>query len=224
VHSTRFLLYLLVGFVLTVLGPAVFSQNDPGPRRVPVAIDPSVFWDEIAQGKDSIDVRDLQLPESLEPFADHLRQRWGEFLQTRGIDNGVMTRELYLEFVQNDRQNAQARRDADGPAEIILGAEDGAAAAPKKEHRPIVYRPGNLPRDLPPWFAQLDRDEDGQVGLYEWLETGRSADDFLKMDANADGLLTPEEVLRFERARKAATSPDRSATWLNAAGGPRGER
>jgi RNA polymerase sigma factor (sigma-70 family) len=51
---------------------------------------------------------------------------------------------------------------------------------------------------LPAWFAQLDSDRDGQVGLYEWKAAGRSIDEFLKMDKNSDGFLTVEEVLAYQ--------------------------
>jgi hypothetical protein len=71
-------------------------------------------------------------------------------------------------------------------------------SAPVEEGRkpPVVYRPGKLPKELPPWFAQLDTDHDGQVALYEWKSSGRSLDEFDQLDLNKDGFLTVDEVLR----------------------------
>jgi Ca2+-binding EF-hand superfamily protein len=61
----------------------------------------------------------------------------------------------------------------------------------------VVYRVGKLPPELPAWFAQIDTDKDGQIGLYEWKSSGRQLDEFFAMDANGDGFLTPEEVLGY---------------------------
>ena len=64
------------------------------------------------------------------------------------------------------------------------------------EKRPTVYRANNLPtQGLPTWFAQLDTDKDGQVGLYEWKTAGRSLSDFQTWDLNGDGFITVEEAM-----------------------------
>ena len=82
----------------------------------------------------------------------------------------------------------------------------GAVVAPgrrlrrRRSARPVVYRAGKLPKELPAWFAQTDKDNDGQVGLYEWKAAGKPLIEFLAMDANGDGFLTVEEVLRFQKA------------------------
>jgi hypothetical protein len=66
----------------------------------------------------------------------------------------------------------------------------------EQRQRPVVYRSGNLPQNLPAWFTQLDSDEDAQVGLYEWRAGGQSLDEYQRLDRNADGFLTVDEVLR----------------------------
>jgi Ca2+-binding EF-hand superfamily protein len=53
-----------------------------------------------------------------------------------------------------------------------------------------------LPKGLPAWFADLDADGDGQIGLYEWQEEGKSLREFRTYDLNDDGFITPEEVIR----------------------------
>ncbi len=72
----------------------------------------------------------------------------------------------------------------------------------EEESRPTVYRAGKLPKELPAWFKQLDTDEDGQIGLYEWKSSGRSLEEFEAIDRNNDGFLTVEEVLHYEAKNK----------------------
>ena len=54
-----------------------------------------------------------------------------------------------------------------------------------------------LPVGLPAWFQETDQNHDSQIGFYEW-ERSRAAE-FLEMDANNDGFLTPEEALAANR-------------------------
>ena len=62
---------------------------------------------------------------------------------------------------------------------------------------------GNLPpQSLPPWFKELDKDQDGQVSLHEWLLDGRNPDAFLLYDINGDGFITPEEFRRVVKKVK----------------------
>lgn len=70
--------------------------------------------------------------------------------------------------------------------------------------RPVVYRAGRLPTGLPDWFKQLDTDNDGQVGLYEWVKGGKAVSEFRDMDYNDDGFITAEESLRFANGGRAA--------------------
>jgi hypothetical protein len=65
------------------------------------------------------------------------------------------------------------------------------------EERPVVYTGTQLPAGLPAWFAELDKDKDGQIGLYEWLGAKKPLSEFKAMDRNQDGFLTPDEVLFF---------------------------
>ena len=78
--------------------------------------------------------------------------------------------------------------------------EDNPGDDPEEQQRKrptSVIRAGNLPRDFP--FADLDRDTDGQIGLYEWKESGRPIAQFLAMDLNNDGFLTVDEYYRWKR-------------------------
>ena len=59
------------------------------------------------------------------------------------------------------------------------------------------FTPGKRERitvDLPAQYVQIDSNRDGQLGLYEWPRSGWSQ--FMKLDTNNDGLLTPRELLQ----------------------------
>ena len=85
----------------------------------------------------------------------------------------------------------------------------GPEARPPADERPVVVRAGKLPPGLPGWFAACDADRDGMVGLYEWRRAGKPIAGFVPMDRNADGYLTPKEVLTYleEQARKKTDDP-----------------
>lgn len=63
------------------------------------------------------------------------------------------------------------------------------------EQRPFVFHAGNLPVEIPTWFKQLDGDEDAQIGLYEWRQSGWTVEEFRFLDRNDDGFLTAAELL-----------------------------
>jgi hypothetical protein len=97
-----------------------------------------------------------------------------------------------------------------------LPATDPTRPAPAGEpdKRPAVFRAGKLPPGLPDWFVKLDTDGDGQVGLYEWKTSGRPLAEFADIDRNGDGLITPDEMLRYladhPEAKAAVTSSGKS--------------
>jgi hypothetical protein len=80
-----------------------------------------------------------------------------------------------------------------------------AEPAPLEDPKPTVYRYGNLPKEVPAWFGQLDTDKDAQIGLYEWKVSGRPIEEFIKMDRNGDGFLTVDEVLYAQREGKSGS-------------------
>lgn len=79
-----------------------------------------------------------------------------------------------------------------GPGGFPSGADPKIEDA--ENERPVVYRFGKLPKDFP--YSGLDKDEDGQISLYEWRTASKSVDEFLDRDLNGDGFLTAEEWLR----------------------------
>jgi Ca2+-binding EF-hand superfamily protein len=95
--------------------------------------------------------------------------------------------------------------------------EEGASQE-EPEQRPVVFRAGKLPKELPPWFKQYDTDGDGQVSLYEWRMAGEPLQKFAQMDRNDDGFLTAEEVLQFEKVAKAKGKNGPAGTQVASAG------
>ena len=78
-----------------------------------------------------------------------------------------------------------------------------------EEERPVVMRYGKFPKEvkdkLPGWFDDLDTDKDGQVSLYEWRKGSRETKEFAEMDLNGDGLVTVDELIRYERQKSITT-------------------
>jgi len=120
--------------------------------------------------------------------------------------NGQIEFDEFKEFYKAYAETRQAQGGGFGPGTDPTSDEE--------KKKTVVYRYGNLPPDLPAWFAQYDTDHDGQVGLYEWKAARKASGDlqvalFEQMDTNGDGFLTVEEVLRYEaKSKKAGQDPN----------------
>lgn len=122
----------------------------------------------------------------------------GELAKFDANKNGSIEFDEYKEFFKTQVATMEAQGafpGAGGPGTI----ED------ELEKRPTMFRAGKLPKDLPSWFEKLDKDKDGQVGLYEWKADSRTFEDFRQLDFNGDGFITIDECLRNNRilAKKA---------------------
>jgi Ca2+-binding EF-hand superfamily protein len=137
-----------------------------------------------------------------------MRGPWGSFKEEwqkwdKNKDSKISLEE-WKPFVEARQKEFEARREA---AKKDADKKDGD----KKESItrveieeidntiPVVWRANFLPKELPPWFKELDTNNDGQVSLMEWMKAGKPMSEFAKYDRNDDGLLTPEEVLRAVR-------------------------
>lgn len=90
--------------------------------------------------------------------------------------------------------------------------EEAKPPAEPEEPKPVVYRDHkDLPKELPGWFRELDKDKDIQVGLYEWVTGKRPPAEFTAMDLNGDGLLEVAEYLRWRKADGGKTGDLRAA-------------
>jgi len=77
-----------------------------------------------------------------------------------------------------------------GGVAIVLGAGFGDMDRPAAP----VYPP-----NTPDWFKRMDKNGDGDVSLAEFLG-GR--EEFNRIDTDGDGLISPEEAIRYEAMRR----------------------
>jgi hypothetical protein len=102
--------------------------------------------------------------------------------------NGRVSRDEYRAYFRDRvRVVAEAGPQTPKPAAAAPGGPAGKG--------------GKDPNALPDWFADLDTDHDGQVGLYEWRMAGRSPAEFREMDLDHDGLLTATEYRQYVKLR-----------------------
>ena len=154
-------------------------------------------WDEDRNGK----LDTYEMSEDLKASRD----RWD------ANRDGFIVREEYWAYYQ-DRLRVLSEEVATGKLDLGL-KRGGPTIPPPEERRPMIFRAGKLPKNLPPWFIKLDNDNDGQISLFEWRRNGKSLDEFAGVDRNGDGLVTPEETLRYvTTAPPASDSPSESTS------------
>ena len=218
---TRCRMFLLCGALLLFIGPAMVMGQPGGPpgggggrggrgggRGGRGGFDPNMIFNLLSGGKDYIVVAEMLANPMVAARDPGAKERVESFMQRHGITNGQLTREQFAEYMQERMTERRAAHEAANPGGAAPGApSDGAPGSdplvepppPEEDKRPVVYRAGKLPKELPPWFAQMDEDKDGQVGLYEWKKAGRSISEFQAMDLNGDGFITVEEALRYAK-------------------------
>lgn len=136
--------------------------------------------------------KDGQLDQS--EMSDRLRENYKEHDKN---GDGKISREEAAGYLQGwvDRRS----RDGNNSSSSNSPGINALIIQAVPQDRPLVYRPGSLPKGLPDWFASCDsEDNDGQIGLYEWRKSGKSLEEFNRWDLNQDGFLTPDEVLRAQ--------------------------
>jgi len=80
------------------------------------------------------------------------------------------------------------------------------------------------PPGLPDWFAEYDQDKDGQINMYEWRTVGgKTTAEFRELDANADGLIAPQELIRVTASKAEAERLAAIEAGETPAGGGRGK-
>jgi len=138
--------------------------------------------------------------------------------------DGLIDKEEYVPYfiehytknqkAREDRERAQAEQSSGGSGRIVI--EDDL------DSRPVVLRYGKLPKELPDWFDKLDTNQDGLVSLGEWRKADKSFEEFKAFDRNEDGLLTPEEVLRYLAEHNGTQIAGTNGTGSNSSAGTTG--
>lgn len=75
----------------------------------------------------------------------------------------------------------------------------GRSAGGDPAERPPLRRTVGGKSELPGWFASVDADRDGQIGLYEWRKAGLPIGLYRELDLNGDGLLPAAEYQMYAR-------------------------
>ena len=83
-----------------------------------------------------------------------------------GMINLDEYKSYYRDRIQiRTQEQAQGQPDGQCVRGRLPPAPESAPAQDEEEKRPTVYRFGKMPKEMPSWFAELDIDKDGQVGL-----------------------------------------------------------
>lgn len=130
--------------------------------------------------------------------------------------DGLLNLEEYKAFYV---ARVQGRDGGPTPNPVTILIEDDL------DRRPDVIRAGKLPKELPKWFLELDKDEDGQVSLNEWHKASKELAEFRDWDRNDDGLATAEEVLhKMRNQTQTASASSSSSGSLSGERPSRGDR
>jgi hypothetical protein len=117
------------------------------------------------------------------------------------------------------RDREASRGDDRGRDSRSSGSSSYQRPDPRKEEKPTSSKSKRPPKrkerprvtvDLPTRFSEVDKNRDGQIGLYEWDRA--KFREFFALDRNGDGLLTPRELSASPGATPAArTTASRTA-------------
>ena len=95
--------------------------------------------------------------------------------------------------------SVELRQFGAGPA--LAKVTESGSTSPAKTIR--FFRPDErLPKGLPDWFKARDADGDGQISMAEFRADWPPAKEaeFLHLDLNHDGVITPDECLKVEKS------------------------
>ena len=178
-------------------GKRAEDKQPEGTAPTPVAVPAAPSPDLEAQARESFALLDTDKNGSLSVEELKANGKRGQRLlddlaKWDTNKNGTIELPEYVEFYKTHNQGKSGLNPPGAPVDPAKPVEE--------DKRPIVYRTGKMPKELPAWFEEADKDKDGQVGLYEWKASGKSVSEFMAMDQNGDGFLTVEEVLRYQRA------------------------
>jgi Ca2+-binding EF-hand superfamily protein len=109
----------------------------------------------------------------------------------------------------------------------VIDSRLGSSSKTRKDdkEKPRGYRAKigqqRLDKDVPEWFRERDKDRNGQVAMAEYSDkwTDKLVADFLELDINRDGVITPKESQKGDdsssRSSVASTSTSRSKYGLS---------
>lgn len=170
------------------------DPSDPAYKRSPTELSPELFLAN-AKVKFMEDIREegarFDTPKEMTKLTERFERNFGmsmprdlQDVVLRSADDAriiiAKQREETVGLI-NDAKNAKSQQNAK------LANSTTRKTAPGTRS----------PDKLPDWFSELDRDRDGQIGLYEWDR--RRFAEFTKWDLNGDGFVEPREAQRVSR-------------------------
>ncbi|MEZ5940419.1 MAG: hypothetical protein R3C18_03440 [Planctomycetaceae bacterium] len=106
------------------------------------------------------------------------------------------------------RREDDQRRDEDRRREDERRREEERSRSSRPTSQRVVVKSDRITVDLQSKFTEGDTDQDGQIAFYEWRKwKPTELREFLRMDANHDGFLTPKEIKYAETAPVASAAP-----------------
>ena len=141
---------------------------------------------------------------------DGIPERFRSMMDTRGfkLESGEsvdIVRTRVRQRFEDDRRERE-RRDDDSSDNGRANRSTPAPAFKPRERERITV-------DLPKSYAEFDSDLDGQIGLYEWIVARRNdLELFDEIDTNVDGLLTPRELVAWDKLKDDAGKTSQTAT------------
>jgi Ca2+-binding EF-hand superfamily protein len=127
-----------------------------------------------------------------------------ELLDANG-DGRLSVRELrtaWERLAKWDRDHDGFLAENEVPKQFQLTFEQGQLGYPFRFAMAISFartRQNQQPAKGPEWFRKMDRNNDGDISLKEWLGT---EEEFRKIDTDGDGLISVEEAERYEAQLK----------------------
>jgi Ca2+-binding EF-hand superfamily protein len=147
--------------------------------------------DDTYQGKKSFKVLPIKLKQGKTYQIEMISRAYFAYLYLEDPNGDILDQNDSGGVNQTARIIHRAARS--GTYRIIATSQGGFRTGPFS----LAVRVADSFAGLPPWFRNLDKDQDGQISRKEWRKAGRKPEDFDKYDPNGDDFITPEEVLRI---------------------------
>jgi hypothetical protein len=185
----------VVGLFLTVPG-LVLAQGSPGG-----------FWQKYDTNKDgSLDP--AEIPQGMKGLVEKSATKFG-------LDP---TKPISIEQLQGGSPAA-------GPTTPAKSGEQSATAPPQaapptpstnppkvRKARRFLTAAERLPKGIPAWFTEADKNRDGQVMMHEFVKSWSEAKakEFATHDQNGDGIITAKEALSPAKRAEGDSDGDRN--------------